>query len=479
MQRWLAVLVSFGIVCVALTWAPAARACGGCFVQQSRNTQVTAHRMALSISQEQTTLWDQIEYVGDPGDFAWVLPIKGQVEVGLSSDLLFETLEALTAVQVVSPSVPCSFGSGSGGPSGFGPCSTGYAATAAAAGGFGSATQTEEEGVEILVQEVVGPYETVQLSATDPQALRSWLDDHGYAVPADIEPVIDAYVADQFDFLALRLVPGVGVDAMRPVRITTPGASPLLPLRMVAAGTGANTAIALFILGEGGYAPTNMPWSTVDPLDLVWDFDQQRSNYSELRAAYFTSTGGSGWLAEAARAAAPASFSSITQAAVQDPQGSGYAAPDGTGAPEAAAEDIATLIGNLDPGSIVITRHTAFLARASLGIDLTLGASSEVLDVPPIYFVETYTGDPCADFAGACGQAPSTGAGAGSPFGVDGDGEDGQDGAAAHCDCGVAGAGDAAPLWLVAAAVAAAARRRLVGGRRHDAGDRARRSPPA
>ena len=53
-----------------------------------------------------------------------------------------------------------------------------------------------------------------------------------------ILPVIDAYVAEGFNFLALKLVPGQGVDSMRPVRVTTPGAAATLPLRMVAAGTG-------------------------------------------------------------------------------------------------------------------------------------------------------------------------------------------------------------------------------------------------
>jgi len=49
--------------------------------------------MILSISQDRTTSWDQITYAGAPSSFAWVLPIKGQVEVGLSSDALFGTLD--------------------------------------------------------------------------------------------------------------------------------------------------------------------------------------------------------------------------------------------------------------------------------------------------------------------------------------------------------------------------------------------------
>src|SRR5690348_16899562 len=60
-----------------------------------------------------------------------------------------------------------------------------------------------------------------------------------------IQPVIDAYVQSGFDFLAMKLVPGASVQSMRPVRVTTQGASPVLPLRMVAAGTGASVGITL------------------------------------------------------------------------------------------------------------------------------------------------------------------------------------------------------------------------------------------
>ena len=36
---------------------------------------ITDHRMVFSISPTQTILWDQIRYVGNPAEFAWVLPI--------------------------------------------------------------------------------------------------------------------------------------------------------------------------------------------------------------------------------------------------------------------------------------------------------------------------------------------------------------------------------------------------------------------
>src|SRR5262247_1809382 len=80
-----------------------ADACGGCVVPPDEVTQVTGHRMIFAVSKTQTTLYDQIEYAGNPESFAWFLPIKGLVEVGLSSDAVFAYLGNLSQVVVYPP----------------------------------------------------------------------------------------------------------------------------------------------------------------------------------------------------------------------------------------------------------------------------------------------------------------------------------------------------------------------------------------
>ena len=151
----------------------------------------------------------------------------------------------------------------------------------------------------MTAQKVVGPYETVQLSSSDPAALTGWLASHSYVVPVDVDPIIKAYVAEGFGFLALKLVPGLGIQSMRPVRVTSPGASPMLPLRMVAAGVGATTPISLWILGEGAYIPANFPWFFIPENKIVWSWADMSSNYKQLRKDGFAATQGKGWLMEA------------------------------------------------------------------------------------------------------------------------------------------------------------------------------------
>ena len=263
-----------------------ARACGGCFVPPSESTVVTDHRMAFSLSKQQTVLWDQIRYSGDPANFAWVLPVREGTKIELSNEEWFAALDASTQPTVVAPN---RFGGGAG-------CAlTGCAADNA------SSTASEGSGssVTVLNQAIVGPYETATLRSTDPDALTKWLRANDYTIPVPIEPTIRAYVNERFDFLAMRLRPDCGVRAMQPVRIVSPGADPTLPLRMVAAGVGANVGLTLYVISEGRYrAAAPFAEVEIDDSQLLWDRVKNSSNYQALSEAALKQNDGRSWIVE-------------------------------------------------------------------------------------------------------------------------------------------------------------------------------------
>lgn len=284
-----ALSVSAVAALVVGSWSREAEACGGCFTPpptqpNDPGTVVAAHRMVLSVSPQQTILWDQIQYTGAPAEFAWVLPVKPGARVEIGSDAFFDVLDAATQPSVRPPRLTC-------GVLPPGDCSIG---SVGATSSFGCAA---EEAIDVPQETIIpadpvhvvsrgsaGPYETVVLHADEPDALPKWLTKHGYSIPVDIAPLIETYVAEGFDFAALRLLPSAGVQQMRPVRVVMQGAVTSLPLRMVAAGTGARTAVTLFVISEGRYAPQNfaeatMPWSL-----LRWDYGDGSSNFSTLRA---------------------------------------------------------------------------------------------------------------------------------------------------------------------------------------------------
>jgi hypothetical protein len=267
MTRW-ARTASLGAAVVATASVAAERhasACGGCFHPPTQTvTDITDERMLLAVSGAQSTLYDQIQYSGSPANFAWVLPIHGTVVVGLSADVLFDS-----ATQIVPPAQNCPAPS----------CALG----GAGGGAFNAATSAPPGAVQVLAQANVGPYETVQLHSTDSGALDAWLTQNGYNIPAAVQPVLDAYVSEGFDFLAMKLQPGQGVQAMRPVRVTSAGASLSLPLRMASVGTGAVTGITIWVVGDGRYEPQNFQYFYIPTSQIVWDWNTNSSNYTTLR----------------------------------------------------------------------------------------------------------------------------------------------------------------------------------------------------
>ena len=281
-----------------------AAACGGCYhppptPQQVETSVVSDHRMVFSIGAQQTILWDQIRYTGNPSEFAWVLPVRPGTTIELSRDEWIASLDAVTQPRIVQP-VRQSFGGGGVGGDSNGGCGCGSMSSDSAFEGASADAPVDggAPAVQVVSESVVGPYEAVIVRSDEPNALQTWLTDHGFEVPAALEPTIAAYTEAKMDFAALRLRPGQGVQAMQPVRIVSPGADPTLPLRMVQAGVGAHVGLTLYVISEGRYRPANFPEAVLDDTKLIWDDSTSRSNYQELSVAAMAQANGTTWLTE-------------------------------------------------------------------------------------------------------------------------------------------------------------------------------------
>ncbi|HXN31838.1 MAG TPA: DUF2330 domain-containing protein, partial [Polyangiaceae bacterium] len=377
------------MVAYAAAGERSARACGGCFHPPTQTvTDITDEKMLLSVSTSQTTLYDQILYQGSPSSFAWVLPIHGTVDVGLSADVLFNSVDVLTETQITPPPSTCA------------PCR--FAAPSAAGAGGGDAASGDAGAadlVTVLRQENVGPYATVQLQSTDPTALNTWLTQNGYNISADVQPVIAAYIAEGFDFLAMKLLPNQGVQEMRPVRVTTPGASLSLPLRMASVGTGAITGITIWVVSDGRYEPQNYPFFHIDDADLVWDFSMNLSNYTTLRVENEATLKNAGWEIESSLTLNQQVVTNVVLAGGQYyPRSGGFGfAPsdpsldylpvgpadggaDAAGtqtAEEVRTADLTALFAGISAPNVRITRMRSDIAHAAMTADLVLQASAD------------------------------------------------------------------------------------------------------
>lgn len=330
------------------------------FVEPGESPPVLGHTMILSLGKDKTTLWDQFVYSGDPASFGWILPTKGIVQVGVSSDALFSALAEVTSPAIYAPSDECPNSctndrAGGGGPNGDG-------------------------NVTILAREVVGPFQTVQLASQDPAALTNWLQTNNYPVPMGVQPILDAYVAEGFGFLAVKLLPGQGSDAVKPIRVTFDGAAPSFPMRLLNAGTGSSTDVTLFVLADGRYEPSGAPTFTINPEELTWDYAAEKSDYEAVRAAKLAAAGGTSLLVEYARPTDSFLIDTpLTEFVSSDPKQGGYGGDPMKSAQQLLQEDLAALHGSLggaSGGAPWIMRFVGTLSKEALKQDLTLTAAA-------------------------------------------------------------------------------------------------------
>jgi hypothetical protein len=328
----------------------------------------------------------------------------------------------------------------------------------------------------------------VQLHSTDSSALDTWLTGIGYNIPATVQPILDAYVKEGFDFLAMKLLPNEGVKAMRPVRVTTSGASLSLPLRMASVGTGAVTGITIWVVADGRYEPQNFPFFHIEDSQLVWDWSSNISNYTTLRLQNEAKLKNAGWEIESSIALNEQTITNVILSGGQY-YGNGFASsaavdatqdylptgdPDaGTGdgggggyesAEQVRGDDIATLFAGLAGATVRVTRIRSDIAQTAMTSDFVLQAASDQSELSNIRNVTESVNLTCPIYQGC--TAVGTGTLAQAQASVDG-GRGG--GCAASTQGGSAGSrvGFGALAWILGLVVGRAVRVRR---RRRNAG---------
>ena len=158
-----------------------------------------------------------------------------------------------------------------------------------------------------------------------------------------------------------RVQPNAGVQQMTPVRVTSPGLSPVFPLRMVGAGVQNTVALELFVFAEGRTQAENFGNAEVDRDAITYDWATDTFNYDQLfDDARFAGDGPTtNWVTEFA-GAAPRSIRSFT---VEDDRGEVVTSGD----------DWAIVAAALD--APYLTRMRTRLFVAELDEDLVLAAS--------------------------------------------------------------------------------------------------------
>lgn len=185
-----------------------------------------------------------VSFQGDAEDFAWVIPVPDKPEIAVTDAELFWELSDFTT---------------KGLPSGGG----GY--------GFmcpGGAAPSDQDGVDVIEEQVVGPYATAILSATNATALADWLNANGYIFPEDGEEIINEYIEKEWYFVATK-INAVEEDtgyaltegAIEPIILSFASDEIIYPLRITSLSTMDATSpeVLLYVFTDHVMVPEQYP----------------------------------------------------------------------------------------------------------------------------------------------------------------------------------------------------------------------------
>ncbi len=210
-------------------------ACGGMFCDSVAPVDQAAERIIFSFDGEMLDIEVQISFQGQDDDFAWVVPVPAPPELSLSNDALFTAIANATQPQFtlfddtvhVRPGAGCAedeeytleIGSASVDDS-----------------GSDTADNGDSEGVHVLSNETVGPYDTVVLQASNADVLVEWLQGSGYLQPSTLGVALDPYVASDQYFVALKLSSSKNAGDLAPLRMRYPATAASIPIQLTGAG---------------------------------------------------------------------------------------------------------------------------------------------------------------------------------------------------------------------------------------------------
>jgi len=250
--------LAIAALCALCISAPA-WACGGffCFTQP---VDQSAERILYLQRGNQITVHIQISYKGDDSQFSWVLPLQKQPTLGIGSDSVFQVLE-----QVTSPSFQLDWQQKD-------KCNPYYGCMdkAYASGGGGPPAPGSNDGVKVLAQQNVGPYETVVIQGDTGTAIVKWLNDNKFVQPKETTALIDVYVKQKYVFLALKLQKDKGAGDLAPIVITLDETSPCLPLRLTQLAAQPDMPIVAWVLGQHRAIPKNFLHVILNEATINW-----------------------------------------------------------------------------------------------------------------------------------------------------------------------------------------------------------------
>jgi hypothetical protein len=266
----------------------------------SAGTEVynSASEVVIARQGTRTTLTMANDVIGDPSDFAMVVPVPQVVlerDVNVISPDDIEVMRTYTMPRLVSYvcddfkptfSHPCSwmddecptdsFWDRWRGQEGVYLADAGEGEGEGEGGGAASDGSGGASSVEVEAQYIVGEYELVVLSADQSQDLLYWLEDEGYDVPENTANVLQQYIDAGNYFLAARVYPDAELgdgDSLSPLQFSYDSEVFGLPIRLGTTSSVGEQDLIVYVVNsneDGAVGISNYPELEVES-ECMWD----------------------------------------------------------------------------------------------------------------------------------------------------------------------------------------------------------------
>jgi len=248
--------------------SPTAEACGGFFCQTLPIEQA-AEQIVFRQDGDRITAMVRILYSGEAEDFSWVVPVPNAPELSLGADQTFPELDLATRprFELERRGDECDV----------------FDAAEATSPGSAPDSDAGDDGVTIVAEEAVGPFDTTLLSSENPDELATWLVDNGYDLSDRGRDLIAPYVEAGMLFVAVKLRNGETVDTIQPLVMEYTSDKPMIPIRLTAVAAEDDMGVLVWIVGDARAVPENYLHVTPNYARLNWYAGPQNAYSSYLQ----------------------------------------------------------------------------------------------------------------------------------------------------------------------------------------------------
>ncbi|MGW2559772.1 DUF2330 domain-containing protein [Streptomyces sp. NPDC001514] len=226
MHRILSVVCALFALQLGSLIAPAyACGCGAMIPDGKSRIQVDHETSAVRWDGRTEEIVMRFTVDGNAPKAAWIMPVPSRATVELGDGALFDELWELTRPEERTRHYFWPRG-------GDWPFTSGDGSVGAAAPPPGASAPR----VGVVGRERLGDFDVARLTATDPDALRGWLDENGFELPDRLAPELRPYVDQKWEYVAVRLAPdqenAVLGGTLDPLRIRFASERLVYPMRL-------------------------------------------------------------------------------------------------------------------------------------------------------------------------------------------------------------------------------------------------------